>query len=120
MYFAFNEYVMKHISSKHVVKNLAQILQSIPFVNRPNCEELRKLFDDWFIKYYTRTRLYFLLKSWKPKMRGKAKFLNIMDYNPDHFVNEEYIDELFDNDDRIELDQNGIGEPDEEYLDESC
>lgn len=114
LYFAFNDIIMEHISSTHVVRNVSQILHAIPFVNRPDCDTLRLLFDDWFVKYFTRTRLYFLMKSWKPMMRGKAKYLNMtMDTETDYGLNEEYVEGFDDIDatnDRIELNFNNLNE----------
>lgn len=107
----FDDHIMDNINEAKVVQRLTSILENIHFTNSPTCIDLQSAMP-WFLKFFARTSIYFLLKEWKKDVTAdkKLKCLSLRHFKdvPDTFDDVEYLEEeLFevndDDEDEYEL-----------------
>lgn len=100
----FDDLIMDYINEANVVRKLSTILKYIEFEHAPPCDTFINITMRWFLKFFTRTNIYFLLKRWKNDAKGdkKLKFLSMKHFN-EADAQETYEDVIYLDDNDVEV-----------------
>lgn len=89
----FQDHILDVILEDKVVKRLSTVLKAIPF-DAPECLATEM---QWFLTFFTRTTLYFLLQEWKKDVKAdkKLKALSLRHFKDitEDFCDVEYLEE---------------------------